>query len=198
MSKPERVTVRVPAAEGAPCRSEVVWAEPLDLPLGLYRIASVTWLTDGVSLGDTIRCDVARDGELVAVEVVERALHATVVFGLADGEPRDDVVMRRLGELDAAVQDRLGPSVPAECGLGLLAVSVPPEHLGALIEVARACSTRRDRDDQKRVVGDWYWHLAAHPSWATPQVLRGSGPLLEGEIDIEGVTWTCDDPVARR
>lgn len=198
MSNPERVRVRVPTAEGAPCPGEGVWAELLDLPIGLYRVASVTWLTDGVSLGDTVRCDVARDGELVAVEVVERAPHATVVFGLADDQPPDDVVTRRLVELDAAIQDRLGPSIPAEGGLGLLAVCVPPDRVGALLEVALACSTSRDRDDEERIIGDWRWHLASHPQWTTPEAIRGSGPLLDRNLHVVGVAWTGDDPVASR
>ncbi len=183
MSNPEGVRILVPTAEGAPCPGEGIWAEPRDLRTGLYRVGSVTFLTDGVSLGDTVRCDVARDGMLVAVEVVERAPHATVVFGLADGEPRDDVVPRRLIELDTAIRDRLGPTIPAEGGLGLLAVCVPPDRLGALLEVAMACSTSRDRNDEERIFGDWYWHLAAHPSWATPETLRGSTLLLNRDLD---------------
>lgn len=174
-----------------------MWAELRDRSAGLYRVASVTWLTDGVSLGDTVRCDVARDGELVAVVVVERAPHATVVFGLHDEEPPDEVVTRRLIELDAAIQDRLGPSVPAEGGLGLLTVSVPPDELGVLLEVAFGCSTSRDRNDDERVIGDWRWHLAAHPQWTTPEAIRGSGRLLDREMqETEFRTRWKGDPNA--
>ncbi len=183
MSNPDRANILVPTAEGAPYPGEGVWAEPHDLPSGLYRVASVTWLTDGVSLWDIVRCDVARDGGLVAVEVVERAPHATVVFGLTDAAAPDEVVTRRLVELDAAIRNQLGPSLPAEGGLGLLAVCVPPDRLGDLLEVALACSTSRDCDDQERIVGDWFWHLVTHPDWATPEVLRGSRQLLDRDLD---------------
>ena len=123
------------------CRGEGVWAEPCDRPAGFYRVASVTFLTDGVSLGDTVRCVVARDG--------------------------------RLAELDAAIRGRLGSSIPVEGSMGLLAVCVLPGRLGDLLEIALARSTGRDRDDEDRVLGDWFWYLAAHPLWATPRNAPG-------------------------
>ena len=183
MSNTELVKILVPTLEGAACRGEGVWAEPCDRPAGFYRVASVTFLADGVSLGDTVRCVVARDGGLVVVEVVERSPHVTVVFGLHDVELGAAVVRRRLAELDTAIRGRLGSSIPAEGGMGFLAVCVLPGRLSDLLEIALSCSTGRDRDDEDRVLGDWFWHLAAHPLWATPETLRGSGPLLDRELD---------------
>lgn len=183
MSNTELVKILVPTLEGVACRGEGVWAEPCDRPAGLYRVASVTFLTDGVSLGDMVRCVVARDGRLVVIEVVERSPHVTVVFGLRDVGLGAAVVRRRLAELDAAIRGRLGSSIPAEGGMGLLAVCVPPGRLADLLETALASSSCRDRDDEDRVLGDWFWHLAAHPLWATPETLRGSGSLLDRELD---------------
>lgn len=183
MSTTERVKIVVPTLEGTAYGGEGVWADPCHRPGGLYRVASVTFLTEGVSLGDTVRCVVARDGRLVAVEIVERSPHATVVFGLRDVALGDEVVRHRLAELDAAIRDRLGSSVPAEGGMGLLAVCVLPGRLGALLEIALASSTGCDRDNEDRVRGDWFWHLVAHPLWPTPETLRGSGPLLDRELD---------------
>lgn len=109
--------------------------------------------------------------------------HREREISVLDGEQSpDEIVTRRLIELDAAIQDRLGPSVPAEGGLGLLTVCVPPDELGLLLEVALGCSTSRDRHDDERVIGDGRWHLAAHPQWTSPEAIRGSGRLLNREV----------------
>ncbi len=60
---------------------------------------------------------------------------------------------------------------------------VPPVQLGTLLEVALACPTGHDRDDEERILGDRFWHFAAHPLWANPERIWGSGPLLDRDID---------------
>lgn len=198
MSNPECVRVLLPTVQGVPCDAEVVWAEPRDLPAGRYEVVSVTWMADGVSFGDTVRCDVAGDGSLVAVEVVERSPHATVVFGLTDETLPDDLVTCRILDLDAAIQDLLELSLPSEGGPGILSVLVPPDRLGEVLEVALEGSVSRERDDGDRIIGDWTWDLASHPWWPTGQRLRGSSRLLERDVELVGVSWTGDDPVAAR
>ncbi len=198
MSNPECVRVLLPTVQGVPCDAEVVWAEPRDLPAGRYEVVSVTWMADGVSFGDTVRCDVAGDGSLVAVEVVERSPHATVVFGLTDETLPDDLVTCRILDLDAAIQDLLELSLPSEGGPGILSVLVPPDRLGEVLEVALEGSVSRERDDGDRIIGDWTWDLASHPWWPTRQRLRGSSRLLERAVELVGVSWTGDDPVAAR
>lgn len=70
--------IQVPIADEASFLSEGAWATHLGDDR--YEIDDLLGFTEGVSAGDIVRVDVLPDGQLVAVEVLERWPGPTFVF----------------------------------------------------------------------------------------------------------------------
>ena len=193
----DAVKVAVATGEGVPYASEGLWAQPADLPAGLYRIASVAFMTDGVSYGDLVRCDVSADGMLVATEVVERSPEVTVAVGLADRSQSDEATQARIRRLLERLQQRYGGRLRCEGGFGLLAVCVPVELFHQLLDTVLAdCGPDAVRVEDDQLLGDWAWFVVSDPAWEAPAPIAGADELLGQGLDLVAVDWRGDDPVA--
>lgn len=195
-TEPDPVKVSIPTGDGAPFVSEGVWAVPVDLSAGLYRIDSVAFMTDGVSRGDLVRCDVSTDNRLVAVELVERSPNLTTCFGLAIDVDKDayDARLRRLWE---RLRERYGDKVEMKVGFGVVAVCHPPELDEQLFATVLAdCGRDGERNDEQHLLGDWQWFITTAPDWDQPEPIAGADQLLDVPVEVVAVDWAADDPVA--
>lgn len=189
------VKIKVATSPAFPYASEGLWAQPVDLPRGLYRIDSVAIFTDGVSAGDLVRCEVNGDHDLVAVEVVERSDAVTIlVVPNVDGSEEESDARQQ--ELVDRLADRFGDRLAVEGGMGVLAIRYHPSTEAELF----ACiADGGARDDEEQQLGDWLWSTVSHPTWPAPEPIAGADELLARSMDLVAVDWPHpDDPVVSR
>lgn len=194
------VKIAVPPGEGAQHLKEDMWAEPVDLAAGVYRIDNVSFMAE-VSLDDLVRCDVSRDNWLVAVEVLERSPNVTVGFRLTVSGLSREAYRARQHRLIDRIEKRYGSRVNWSMGGAFLSVCVPLELLDQLFETVLADSgpgAIAHEDGDLDVLGDWAWLITSHPEWDVPAPIHGANELLDREVDLVAVDWPADDPVASR
>lgn len=195
---PEQVTIVLPVGAGAPVPSEKVLADPLDLPTGLYRVAGVTVMADGVGLGDIVRCAVAADNQLVATEVVARTERSTLALADADATDRA-AAEAEVADLAAALSARFGSrELHAEVGYAMCAVVFPEaldEDLAAFLLARSGPGAAHDPASNR--LGRYGYALVSTPELPVPYALAGADDLLAVEVEVVAPDWEGDDEVAR-
>lgn len=193
----EQVSILLPVGAGAPVPSERVTADPLDLPTGLYRVAGVTVMADGVGQGDVVRCAVAADNQLVATEVVARTERTTLALADVDAPDRAAAEAEVTALADALNEHFAGRELHAEVGYALCAVVFPTaldDELAAFLLARGGTNAAHDPTTQR--LGRYGYVLVSSPELDVPHRLAGAQDLLAVEVDVVAPDWTGDDPVA--
>jgi hypothetical protein len=190
----EPVKIAVPIV-GDDVDRETCWAVPVDVAAGTYRVDNVLFFTDGLGVDDVVRCQPNAWLQLVAVEVVSRSPRTTLLFWRCDDEPfpTEEAHTEALGDLLAAVGDRLGDDTHREGGFGMLAVAVEPDRLEVLLDLVTATAGGQ-RDDTTNHAGEWVWTVVTSPDLPAGVPLEGADLLLdEPGPDLVAVHWPSPD-----
>ncbi len=202
----EPVKIRVPLPHG-PYAAESPWAEEVDAGAGLYRIDNILAFADGVSLGDVVRCERARDRALVAVEVIERSEHVTVSVQArpeplsADAADPNAFAARLYGALVERIRvAEVALDVSGGVGtLQLLGDADAVNHgLDLAIEVSTEAGYGGEVADEGQRLGCFAWWTVSSPQYPTPMALEGADALLAEEplAPVELDWLPAADPIA--
>lgn len=194
----DRVTIVLPVGQGAPVPSETVAADPLDLPTGLYRVAGMTLMADGVGRGDVVRCAVAGDHRLVATDVVARTDRTTLALTCVEATDRTDAE-QQAERLATFLTERFADrGLIAEVTTGMCAVHFPEEldeALAAAILEHGGSDAQHDPGTQR--LGPYGYVMVSAPELPVPLHLAGAEQLLDVEVEVVAPDWEGDDEVAR-
>lgn len=199
MSDPsaDPVTIVLPVGPGAPVPSETVAADPLDLPTGLYRVAGMTLMADGVGRGDVVRCAVAGDHRLIATDVVARTGKTTLALTCAEATDRASAE-QQAQQLATFLTERFGDrGLTAEVITGMCVVHFPEELDEALAEAILehgGHAAHHDPDAQR--LGPYGYVMVSAPELPVPLHLDGAERLLDVEVEVVAPDWEGDDEVA--
>lgn len=195
----ELLRIAIPTVPEAPVGAETCWAEPLGDRR--FRIDNILAYTDGVSLDDVVRCDVAGDGTLVAVELLERSGLVTLSFATTD---EDD--LRRLENWAQELLDRTPDDVDVLVFAPSLAtVCFPVDQLEAVASAAVLAARTVWTDptitfdaDQQEIGPLGFWAVSS-PDYDAPEPIAGADELLARHPapDLVALDWpAADDPIA--